>query len=103
MKYQYIKIYAFTFFTGLLLTVTPFSSQATEKSKITTPNETVVANSITRLHEIERMDKSKLTKAERKSLRKEVRDIRQDVKHTGGGVYISAGALLIVILLLILL
>lgn len=56
-----------------------------------------------RIEEIKAMDKRSLTKAERKALKKEVRDIRDEAKALSGGVYISIGALLIVILLLILL
>lgn len=57
---------------------------------------------ILRLHEIHGMDKTKLTNFERKNLRKEVRTIKRDLKEMGGGVYVSVGALIIIILLLIL-
>lgn len=56
-----------------------------------------------RIEEIKAMDKRSLTKAERKALKKEVRDIRDEAKALSGGVYISIGALLVIILLLILL
>jgi hypothetical protein len=56
-----------------------------------------------RLNEIKNMDKSKLTKAERRELRKEVRAIKDSRKANGGGVYISAGAIIIILLLLIIL
>jgi len=98
-----IKTLLIALITGLLLTAMPLGSRAMDMKSVTPTEETAIANSVARLHEIEQMDKSKLTKQERKSLRKEVRDIRASTKHTGGGVYISAGALLIVILLLILL
>jgi septal ring factor EnvC (AmiA/AmiB activator) len=56
-----------------------------------------------RVAEIKSMDKSTLTKAERKELRKELKDMKKEAKALSGGVYISIGALLVVILLLILL
>ena len=56
---------------------------------------------IDRLNEIKAMDMSALTSVEKKELRKEVRAIKQEMKATTG-VYISIGALLIIILLLIL-
>ncbi len=56
-----------------------------------------------RLEELESMDKSEMNSAEKKELRKEVRSIKNDLKALGGGVYLSVGALIIVILLLILL
>lgn len=57
---------------------------------------------VNRLNEIKDMDKSGLSSAERKELRKEVRGIKDSV-NSSGGVYISVGAIIIIILLLILL
>ena len=56
---------------------------------------------LSRLEEINEMDKSDLTHSEKRELRKEVRQI--DKTLNGGGVYLSVGAIIIVILLLILL
>ncbi len=56
-----------------------------------------------RLEEIKAMDKSSLTRSEKKDLRKEVKEIRKEMKdHGSSRVYISVGALIIIILLLIL-
>ena len=56
-----------------------------------------------RLEEIKAMDKSALTRLEKKALRNEVRDIKKEAKEIKGGVYLSVGAIIIIILLLILL
>lgn len=64
------------------------------------PTEEVQAM-IDRLNEIKAMDMSSLTKDDKRELRKEVRAIKQEMKATTG-VYISIGALIIIILLLIL-
>ncbi|MEY8020574.1 hypothetical protein ACA086_01160 [Muriicola sp. E247] len=56
-----------------------------------------------RLEEIKAMDKSDLKRAEKKALRKEVRAIKTQLRTTGNGIYISAGALIIILLLIILL
>ena len=56
-----------------------------------------------RLEEIKAMNKSELTRLEKKALRNEVRDIKKEAKEIKGGVYLSVGAIIIVILLLILL
>jgi hypothetical protein len=56
-----------------------------------------------RLEEIKAMDKSEMTRAEKKELRKEVRTIKSELRSTGNGVYLSIGAIIIIILLLILL
>ena len=55
------------------------------------------------LEEIKTMDKSELKSSEKKALRKEVRAINAELRSTGNGVYLSVGAIIIVILLLILL
>jgi len=56
-----------------------------------------------RVEEIKAMDKSNLSRSEKKALKKEVREIRDEAKALGGGVYISAAALLVIILLIVLL
>lgn len=56
-----------------------------------------------RLKEIKEMDKSNLTRKEKKELRKEVRSIKAEMARTSNGVYLSVGAIIIIILLLILL
>jgi hypothetical protein len=56
-----------------------------------------------RVEEIRDMDKSDLTTKERKELRKELRSIKENVRRDGGYIYIGAGTLLVVILLVILL
>jgi hypothetical protein len=55
-----------------------------------------------RLEEIKAMDFDKLSRAERRELRGEVRAIKKEAKAISG-VYISVGALLIIILLIVLL
>lgn len=58
---------------------------------------------ITRLEEIDAMEKKGLTTAEKKELRKEVKSIKEELRRVGGGVYISVGAIIIILLLLIIL
>lgn len=56
-----------------------------------------------RLIEINEMDKSALTRHEKRELRKEVKSINEELTNLSGGVYISVGAIIIILLLLILL
>ncbi|MFO7999025.1 MAG: hypothetical protein R6U86_08615 [Bacteroidales bacterium] len=58
---------------------------------------------LARLDEINEMDKSDLTSSEKRELRREVRQIDKALTLNSGGAYLSVGALIIVILLLILL
>ena len=56
-----------------------------------------------RLYEIQAMDLNSLNKAEKKQLRKEVKEIRHDLKAMSGGVWLSATAIIIILLILVLL
>ncbi|MCX6270557.1 MAG: hypothetical protein NTU44_04925 [Bacteroidetes bacterium] len=56
-----------------------------------------------RINEIRHMDKSKMTAAEKKELKKEVKEIRDTVKKDGVVLYLSGAAIIIIILLLLLL
>lgn len=80
--------------------VVPGSSPS--NSPVTTENPRV-EQLVQRLEEIKGMNKSELTGSEKKDLRKEVKGIKKEMKAISGGVYLSVGAIIIVILLLILL
>ena len=54
-----------------------------------------------RVYEIKAMDKSTMTRAERKSLRHELKDLKKQAAAVQG-IYLSVGAVIIIILLLIL-
>ena len=93
--------------TCLLLSLIPLQSKAGIAIPVDTTSIAINAEinaMTTRISEIKAMDKSKLSGPEKRQLRKEVRSIKSRVNSvSGGGVYISVGALLIIILLLILL
>ncbi len=55
-----------------------------------------------RLEEIKAMDKSSMTRTEKKALRKEVKAIQKSLD-SSGGVYLSVGAVILIIVLLIIL
>lgn len=70
----------------------------------TAPVESVEAKAmLDRLDEIHAMTKSGLNAADKKQLRQEVRQIKRNLKETGGGVYLSVGAIILLVVLLILL
>ncbi|MDQ6902303.1 MAG: hypothetical protein M3139_04720 [Bacteroidota bacterium] len=68
-----------------------------------TKDEARAQQLMNRLVEIRDMDKSNLTSSEKKELRKEVREMKKEVKNNSRGIYLSVGAIIIIILLLILL
>lgn len=67
----------------------------------TTLSDKEVKVMLSRIDEIKAMDKSTMSTSEKKELRKEVKAIKGTL--AAGGVYISVGAILIIVLLLILL
>ena len=58
---------------------------------------------LNRLEEIKSMDKSEMTRTEKRALRKEVKSIKSELAANNNGIYLSVGAIIIIILLLILL
>jgi hypothetical protein len=92
----------------LSFSLLPSTVMATEKEPIrnhTNTNEVPIEVKVMvdRLNEIKEMDKSSLTRTERKELRKEVRSIKKEIKSSGSGLYISTGAVIIILLLIIIL
>ncbi len=56
-----------------------------------------------RLEEIKTIDKSELKREDKRMLREEVREIKKKMAEASGGIYLSAGALIVIIILLIIL
>jgi hypothetical protein len=78
--------------SSLVVTKPPETTESAEAKALTL-----------RLNEISAMDMSKLKSSEKKELRKEVRSIKRELKDISGGVYISAGLLILILILLIIL
>lgn len=91
---------AFLLFLAVSL---PVSASETEPVSSPAKTESPRAQQLLqRLEDIKGMDKSELTRTEKKDLRKEVKGIKKEMKAMKGGVYLSIGAIIIIILLLIL-
>lgn len=98
--------------TCLSLTLLPLQLNATTtESTSSLPNSrpvepampAEVKTMLLRLDEIKAMDMSKMKSSEKKNLNKEVKSIKHELRTVGGGVYLSAGALILVLILLIIL
>jgi hypothetical protein len=93
----------------LSLTFLPLQSNAatTEPSSSLVAPEPVKSAEVkaleSRLTEISVMNTSKMKASEKKSLRKEVRSINHKLRDIGGGVYVSAGAIILILILLVVL
>lgn len=72
------------------------------KTELTAEQKAELNRITSRVEEIRAMDKSNLSRAEKKELRKELKEMKKKANAIGGGVYLSVGAIIIIILLLIL-
>ncbi|MGB4399322.1 MAG: hypothetical protein WBJ10_08130 [Daejeonella sp.] len=79
------------------------ASDAKSKPEMTDNQKVRFAQINQRVEEIKSMDRSELSREERKALRNELQEMKKEAKAMTGGVYLSVGAIIIVILLLILL
>lgn len=104
MKNIFAKTFAGLFIIGLL-SVPVSTTKAADLigAKTETPVSAEAEALMSRLKEIDSMDKKDLTSTEKKELRREVKSIKEQLADLGGGVYISVGAILIILLLLIIL
>jgi hypothetical protein len=99
------KYIIYTLAGFLALTFIPAESKAstgiTSGTETATPaiEKSVLLN---RLEEIKAINKTDLSSKDKKVLHKETRSIQKKLHHLSGGVYISAGALIVIIIILIL-
>jgi hypothetical protein len=90
----------------LALTFTPNTMHASNPGRTELPGDTITTiNSLeSRISEISSMDKSTMNNKEKRALKKELKTDQNELRTiNGGGIYISVGALIIIILLLIIL
>jgi len=80
--------------------IAPYPAQTNSSTKMENPR---AQHLVQRLEDIRGLNKSEMTRLEKKNLRKEVKEIKKEMKVISGGVYLSVGAIIIIILLLILL
>lgn len=72
------------------------------KDELTTEQQVRLNQIIRRVDEIRAMDKSALSRLERKELKSELLQLKKEAKVMKGGIYLSVGAIIIIILVLIL-
>lgn len=99
-------LYVMIFLMSVSIIPAPIYAAEKNPTTISNPPKEVPAEvqvMLDRLKEIKAMDKSNMTRTEKKVLRKEVRSINAGLRSSGNGIYLSLGAILIIILLIILL
>lgn len=99
------RILSIALFVILIALITPAKAMLVDSTD-NNSNKTEMTRGqvlMARLEEIKNADKSHLTRFEKRDLRKEVKSIRKEMKASGNGIYLSLGAIIIIVLLLILL
>lgn len=81
----------------------PFEPLAATTSNTNTKNSEEAKALENRLYEIKAMDLSKMKTSEKKQMRKEVKSINRRLHDISGGVYVSAGAIIVVLIILLVL
>jgi len=74
-----------------------------KKSEITTEEQARLEDIKLRVEEIKAMDFSELSKSELKEVKTELKELNKEAKQNGGGIYLSVGAIIVILLVLILL
>jgi hypothetical protein len=97
-------IYSLALIFTLSISANTVSAAGNNKAKteMTAEQKVQLERIVNRVDEIKSMDKSDLSRAEKKALRKELKELKSQARAIGGGVYLSVGAIIIIILLLIL-
>lgn len=102
------KISMFLLASVLLFSVAPVPTLKAEPSAISSSEKTKKEESeeakviIARIEAIKALDKSDMTRSQKKELRQEVKALKTTLGDLGNGIYLSAGAIIIILLLLIL-
>lgn len=73
-----------------------------DKTELTEAQKEKLVEIEARIDEIKAMDFSDMSKEEIKDVRMELKEMKKEAKRAGGGVYISVGAIIIILLILIL-
>ncbi|RKD14357.1 hypothetical protein BCY91_07675 [Pelobium manganitolerans] len=99
------KLIYFAFSLLMLVASTNFAS-ATEKTDkaLSAAQQAKLEQLTNRVEQIRSMDKSHMSRAEKKELRAELRQMKKEANAIGnGGIYLSVTALLVIIIVLLIL
>jgi hypothetical protein len=99
-KFIYALVLVFTL--GISTNTVSAADKKETKTEMTAEQRAQFEKITSRVEEIRKMDKSNLTRVEKKALRAELRQMKDQARAMSGGVYLSVGAIIIIILLLIL-
>lgn len=96
-KVKYILV-AFVLFLAA-----PAAANVVSDSSVRSETDARIKQLTQRLTEVKAIDRFALSAEEKKALRNEKKELKKELKVLSGGVYISVGALILIIILLIIL
>ena len=102
---NYVKMLAVSMMIVITLPATTMATTVTKGFSDSTADVRLLTTITNRVAEIQNMDKTQLTSADRKALKKELKEMNKDassLRNSTNGVYLSICAIIIIILLLIL-
>jgi len=99
------------YFLSLMFLMTAFAPVAIaadhkkdkDKTELSVADQERLTEIETRVEEIKEINLSDLDNEERRALKKELKELNKEAKQVGGGVYISVGAIILILILLIVL
>ncbi|SFG64788.1 hypothetical protein [Pedobacter insulae] len=99
-KFIYTLVLVFTL--GISTNTVSAADKNEPKKELTAEQKVQFERLVNRVEEIRNMDKSNLNRTEKRALRKELKEMKEQARALQQGVYLSVGAIIIIILLLIL-
>lgn len=87
----------------VLFLAAPAAANVVSDSSVVSETDARIKQLTQRLTEVKATDRSVLTGEEKQALRKEKRELKKELKVISGGVYVSVGALILILILLIIL
>jgi len=98
-----MKKVKYIFVVFVLFLAAPAAANVVSDSSVRSETDVRIKQLTQRLTEVKDIDKSTLSAEEKKALRKEKKELKKELKGISGGVYLSVGALILILILLIIL
>ena len=99
-KFIYALVLVFTL--GISTNTVSAANKKEIKTELTAEQKVQYEKLVNRVEEIRSMDKSNLNREEKRALRKELKEMKAQANGLNQGVYLSVGAIIIILLVLIL-
>lgn len=100
-KFAYLLSLMFFFAAFAPVAMANDNKPANDKTQLTAEQQAKLSEIEGRVAEIKAMDFTEMTSEERKEVKNELREMKKEAKRVGGGVYISVGAIILILILIL--